>query len=205
MTFLLLTRQYISLQAHTFLWRFLQTRKIRTTSKMAPSPTMMTGKLDTTVTISRSVFIWAADSSSIVAVWKFSRKLINFEQKYLLSEGSTNDTRTHLIDIHNGENCLIEEFCFAEKEKVEISLAFFLLQNILQWFLRQFFYLREARDSLQYDVKLSSLTGTNGNPCSLRENKKTKGQFTIKSQPMFTTLHTVFARFHPETTTRWAQ
>lgn len=43
-------------------------RKIRTISKMTPIPTMMTGKLDTTVTINRSVLIWAAESSSIVAV-----------------------------------------------------------------------------------------------------------------------------------------
>lgn len=132
MTFLLLIRQYISWWRRnffTFLWRFLQTRKIRTTSKMTPSPTMMTGKLDTTVTISRSVLICAADPSSIVAVWKFSRNAAKtnylFEQKTWYSEGSKDDMKAHLVDKHDGENCLIQEFCFAEKEKMEVSLAFF--------------------------------------------------------------------------------
>lgn len=52
----------------TFLWRFLQTMKIKTKSKMTPRAKMMTGKLDTSFTIIRSVLIWLADSSSIVAV-----------------------------------------------------------------------------------------------------------------------------------------
>lgn len=53
----------------TFLWRFLHNRRIKTSSNMAPMAIMMTGKLDTTFMTRSSVFIWAAESSSMVAVW----------------------------------------------------------------------------------------------------------------------------------------
>lgn len=35
--------------------------------------------------------------------------------------------KAHLVDKHDGENCLIQEFCFAEKEKMEVSLAFYFI------------------------------------------------------------------------------
>lgn len=46
---------------------------MKMSSKMAPMPTMMTGKLDTIVMISSRVFIWEAEASSMVAVWKKAR------------------------------------------------------------------------------------------------------------------------------------
>lgn len=39
--------------------------------------------------------------------------------------------KTHLVDIHDGENCLIQEFCFAEKEKKANETSIFSLKNIL--------------------------------------------------------------------------
>lgn len=47
------------------------------------------------------------------------------------SEESEDDMKTHLVDIHNGENCLIQESCFAEKEKIEVSLAILSFQITL--------------------------------------------------------------------------
>lgn len=59
-----------------------------------------------------------------------------FEQKTWYSEGSKDDMKAHLVDKHDGENCLIQEFCFAEKEKNGSLISFFikfffLFQNIL--------------------------------------------------------------------------
>ncbi len=43
--------------------------------------------------------------------------------------------KTHLVDIHNRENGLIQEFCFAEKVKRLMRLPFFHSRTFFKLFL----------------------------------------------------------------------
>lgn len=77
-------------------------------------------------------------------------------------------TETHLIDIHDGENRLIQEFGLTEKGNF-ISLISFPKGIIV---ICEMFYLREAAESLQDDVKLSSFAGTDRDPGGLQKHAK---------------------------------
>lgn len=95
----------------------------------------------------------------------------------------------HLIDEHDGENGLVDVpgFAVGEKEreggrKRKGGQGRHLAQHVAGIGTQcdnsevgqssAKFNLREARDSLQDDIELSSLAGTNGNTCGLKQKTK---------------------------------
>lgn len=81
---------------------------------MIPNPTMISGKLETRVTMRSSVLIWDAESSSMVAVYIWR------ERRLICGSGDVTRTsvvrfwESHLVDKHDGENCLVDELRFTE-------------------------------------------------------------------------------------------
>lgn len=101
----------------------------------------------------------------------------------LIADGLVSDRakcNPHLIDEHDGENGLVDELGFAAGEKkgervrvrgghvAQTGARCDNSEEVGESSVRV--DLREAWDSLQDDVKLSSLAGTNWNTCGL--NKK---------------------------------
>lgn len=72
----------------TFCWRALIRRTMRTASMMAPRPTMMRGKLETTLVMVSSFCTLAADASSITTLYpKETETTESSEHHELLSSG----------------------------------------------------------------------------------------------------------------------
>lgn len=92
----------------------------------------------------------------------------------------------HLVDEHDGENGLVDELgCAAEQKERQRRRGQrgHLAQHVAKMGTEcgnskvgessTKFDLREALDSLQYDIELSSLAGTNRNSCGLKKESKT--------------------------------
>lgn len=188
----------------TFFWRFRQNKTTSTSSRMMPIPTMSKGKLDTTVTMRSSCLICTAESSSIVAVWGRGEKSVLTRGSFTITGREKNNSWGAPTSLTNMMGKMVSLMCFVllkgRKKKTKRSE-----KNIWHnmWSKcrqcgngeagRSSANLREAGDSLQNDIELSSLTGTNGNPCGLKGSKKDhlydRKLFTHKTQ----FLSTVFA------------
>lgn len=101
----------------------------------------------------------------------------------------------HLIDEHDGENGLVDMFGFAagekekERERRQGGEGGHLAQHVAKIGAdcddsevgqrSTKFSLREALDSLQDDIELSSLAGTDGNTCGLNKTKKERAEVSV--------------------------
>lgn len=150
---------------------------------------MSRGKLETSVTIRSSVLIWAAELSSMVAVCGWERW--HYWPTVHLSDNVGLTWRLkgqgpHLIDEHDWENGLVEKLSYAAEEKKKererrggqrghlakhVAKTGTECGNSKVGESSTKFDLREAFDSLQNDIELSTLAGTYGNSCGLKKGE----------------------------------